>query len=204
MPALDLDEDNNATTRLLTLLNVSALKSSKRKRKDSIEPTPRVKLNRRRSVQLDATGSPSVAPEGEEEKPEASPADPIETGDISATENDQGAPGFLIVNSALLGMILEGKQDPYEEHFGAQSSHLSPISQGAMERNSWRTTRLNWRTLGSVNESVPEGSSLPSLPTNGNSVAVRVFPTRFLHDPLQRLPRFCRDSKSNSNVPKRS
>lgn len=95
MPALDLDEDNNATTRLLTLLNVSALKNSKRKRTDSIEPTPRVKLNKRRSVQLDPTASSSVVSKGDEERPEmSSSSDPAEVGVISAIEDNEDDQGM--------------------------------------------------------------------------------------------------------------
>ena len=211
MPALDLEEDNNATTRLLTLLNVSALKSSKCKRTNPIEPTPRVKLNKRRSVRLDAAEPPPVVSKREEEKRETSPADPVDVGDVSPTEDiiedDQGACGFLITNSPSPGVVLEEKQDPYEEHFGTQSTHLSPLSQGAMERNSWRSTRSNWRTLGPVTESVPDGSSLPALPTNGNPAAVSMFflsSIHVIHDPPQPLSRFCRGSKSNSNAPKKS
>jgi U3 small nucleolar RNA-associated protein 25 len=47
-----MDEDNNVTTRLLTLLNVSALKSSKRKNTEDEPSNPRDKLNRRRTVQF--------------------------------------------------------------------------------------------------------------------------------------------------------
>lgn len=99
MPALGLEEDNNTTTRLLTLLNVSALKSSKYKRMDSIEPTPRVKLNKRRSVKLDTTETTSVVSEGEGEKPRTPSADPTEVKDISAAEDiedDQGASYSLV------------------------------------------------------------------------------------------------------------
>lgn len=198
MPALDLDEDNNTTTRLLTLLNVSALKSSKCKRTDSIEQTPRVKLNKRRSVQFQTTEPPSVVSKDDEGKPETSSADLAltEAGDTSATEDiegDQRAWGFPIVKLTSFSIILEEKEDPYEEHFGAQSSRLSPVSQGAVERNSWRSTRSNWRTLGSVTESIPKGSSLPGLSTNGNPVTVRIFPARFPHDPLEPLSSFCQD-----------
>ena len=109
MPTLDLDEDNNATTRLLTLLNVSALKSSKCKRTNPIEPTPRVKLNKRRSVRLDAPESPSVASKGDEEKRETSSADPIDVGHVSPTEDivedDQGTRDFPIAKSTSPGII---------------------------------------------------------------------------------------------------
>jgi len=89
MPGLDLEEDNNTTTRLLTLLNVSALKSSKRKGSESIEPTPRVKLNRRRSVQPDATESTSAPPTKEGEgNPEASSPDATGVEDAATVAED--------------------------------------------------------------------------------------------------------------------
>ena len=99
MPALDLEEDNNTTTRLLTLLNVSALKSSKRKRTETIEPTPRVKLNKRRSVQVDATESVSAASEEDGREPGAPPADATRVEDTVALlediEDDRGACGLF-------------------------------------------------------------------------------------------------------------
>ena len=181
MPALDLEEDNNTTTRLLTLLNVSALKSSKRQRTGSIEPTPRVILNKRRSVQPDTTETTSAAPEGDEGKSETPLPDttgPEETAAVAEdVEDDHGTCAVIHCKLSANG-ILEEKQDPYEEHFGAQSSHLTPTSQGSMERNAWKITRSNWKALGSVTESAPEGSSLPTLPTNGNPVTVRMFPNR--------------------------
>lgn len=98
MPGVGLEEDNNTTTRLLTLLNVSALKSSKRKRTEPIEPTPRVKLNRRRSIQSDATESSSTTSKEDEGGPEASPADATGVEDTAAVaediEDDQGTCGL--------------------------------------------------------------------------------------------------------------
>ena len=180
MPGVDLEEDNNTTTRLLTLLNVSALKGSKRKRTESIEPTPRVKLNKRRSVQLDATESSSATSKEDEGRPEAPSANAAEVEDTAAApediEDDQGT--CSLPHHALgppTNGVSEEKSDPYEDHFGAQSSHLSPIFQSAVERNCWKTSRSNWRTLGSVAESVLEGSSLIGLPTIGNPAPVRML-----------------------------
>ena len=94
MPGLDSEEDNNTTTRLLTLLNVSALKSSKRKRTESIEQTPRVKLNKRRSVQFDVTESISASQKEGEGKPETSSPDATGVEDTATVvediEDDQG------------------------------------------------------------------------------------------------------------------
>ena len=125
MPALNLEEDNNTTTRLLTLLNVSALKSSKRKRAESIESTPRVKLNKRRSAQLDATESISAASEEDGREPGAPPADATGIEDAVAVledvEDDRGACGLFHANQTPADRFSEEEQDPYEEHFGAQS-----------------------------------------------------------------------------------
>lgn len=101
MPGLDLEDDNNTTTRLLTLLNVSALKSSKSQRTESIEPTPRVKLNKRRSVELDKAESTSPIPEEDGAKPQASSPDTTRAEDAAAAEDiedDHGMRGFSIGN----------------------------------------------------------------------------------------------------------
>jgi len=97
MPGIDLEEDNNTTTRLLTLLNVSALKSSKRKRTESIEPAPRIKLNKRRSLQFDTTESASSASKEDEGKSETPLTDSTEIEDTAAVaednEDDRGTCG---------------------------------------------------------------------------------------------------------------
>ena len=99
MPALDLEEDNNTTTRLLTLLNVSALKSSKRKKTESIETTPRVKLNKRRSAQVDVTGSISAVSEEDGQDPGTPPSDAATVEDAVAiledAEDDRGVCGMF-------------------------------------------------------------------------------------------------------------
>lgn len=60
-----MEEDTNVTTRLLTLLNVSALKSSKRKRAEEPLPQPPDKLNKRRTVQFSNVQSYSTDTEKE-------------------------------------------------------------------------------------------------------------------------------------------
>jgi len=99
MPALNLEEDNNTTTRLLTLLNVSALKSSKRKRTESIEPSPRVKLNKRHPVQVDVAESTSAASEEGGGEHGAPLVDATGVEDAAAVtedvEDDRGASGLL-------------------------------------------------------------------------------------------------------------
>lgn len=100
MPGLDLEDDNNTTTRLLTLLNVSALKSSKRQRTES---TPRVKLNKRRSVELDKAESASSTPEEDGAKSQSSSPDAAGVEDAAAAtedvEDDHGMCIYPIGNS---------------------------------------------------------------------------------------------------------
>ena len=126
MPALNLEEDNNTTTRLLTLLNVSALKNSKRKRTVSIEPTPRVKLNRRRSI--DATESISAAPKEAEGKPEAPPADATGVEDtIAVTDDAEDDHGVWPVLSRTALQLTEF-QKGNKTHMRTTSVHKAPTS----------------------------------------------------------------------------
>ncbi len=97
---MDLDDWNSPTTKLLTLLNVSAAKSSKRKFFDHEgSSTPKQKLNKRRVELL----SPDLAaqvnddmkttgPEvGETEKGQGETADDVgagETADVSDAEGE--------------------------------------------------------------------------------------------------------------------
>lgn len=59
-PSMDLEDANSPTTRLLTLLNVSALKSKKRPAED---PCPREKLNKRKHVNSTAADSLQSEPD---------------------------------------------------------------------------------------------------------------------------------------------
>ena len=62
----DMDEANVITTRLLTLLNVSATKIGKRKRPYEDDNPPQEKLNKRKSIQFqDSEPVSSHAPEAQ-------------------------------------------------------------------------------------------------------------------------------------------
>jgi U3 small nucleolar RNA-associated protein 25 len=88
---MDGDDWNSPTTKLLTLLNVSAAKSSKRKFSDrQSSPTPKQKLNKRR-VEIVVPGNDDVKttqPEiGEPEKEDsAGQVEADETADVSDAE----------------------------------------------------------------------------------------------------------------------
>lgn len=68
---------DSTTTRLLTLLNVSATKANKRKRPEESQPT--VKLNKRRTIQFD-----SSSPEHD--------AGPSSTGQVQVQESAESVP----------------------------------------------------------------------------------------------------------------
>lgn len=76
-----IDEDANTTTRLLTLLNVSATKANKRKRTFE-ESKPSEKLNKKRTVQIAA--------------PTETLDEPVQKAGVDApleTEQEEGVPG---------------------------------------------------------------------------------------------------------------
>lgn len=95
-----MDEDNNVTTRLLTLLNVSALKSTKRKRVDDAQPRPSDKLNKRRSVQFTDEQTESE----KENEPETMVVDTTEEAVVieevpELQAEDEGTPMALILDT---------------------------------------------------------------------------------------------------------
>lgn len=67
-----MDDGNSTTTRLLTLLNVSATKAGKRKRTYELDAPPTEKLNKRKSVRYTSTEkeNPVISTEVTTEKDE--------------------------------------------------------------------------------------------------------------------------------------
>jgi U3 small nucleolar RNA-associated protein 25 len=83
-----MDDDNNVTTRLLTLLNVSALKTSKRKRTDDLEPSDK-KLNKRsRSVQFSDVQTLSVEVQKDNVDNISQPVEQVEETPQTITDGD--------------------------------------------------------------------------------------------------------------------
>lgn len=82
---MDVDDWNLPTTKLLTLLNVSAAKSLKRKFSDSqSSPTPKQKLNKRR-VEITVPGNDEM----ETTEPEVGePAQEDGAGEVGAGKAD--------------------------------------------------------------------------------------------------------------------
>ncbi|KAL1942815.1 hypothetical protein VTO73DRAFT_5055 [Trametes versicolor] len=135
-----IDEDANTTTRLLTLLNVSATKANKRKRTFE-ESKPSEKLNKKRTVQIAA--------------PTETLNEPLQTAGEDApveTEQEEGVPGGEEADDP------NGGADPYEAHFGLQPKALTESAREAVDARTWKSQRGKLGKLGGVVEAVPEGA----------------------------------------------
>ncbi|KAJ7045868.1 digestive organ expansion factor [Mycena alexandri] len=129
-----MNDADSTTTRLLTLLNVSATKAgSKRKWTDEF---PAEKLNKRKTARFadssEADSAPAVAEVVIETLEE-----PMDTDELEVEADGE---------------------DAYERHFGPTPSLLSESSRAAIDRHAWSASRKTYGKLGSVVELVPEGS----------------------------------------------
>ncbi|KAI0358530.1 digestive organ expansion factor [Trametes cingulata] len=143
-----VDDPNATTTRLLTLLNVSATKAGKRKRTFE-EAMPAEKLNKKRAVQI-------AAPEDGHDESSPERAEKEESATQAQTEEEEGAPGGEDEEEAGSGT------DPYEAHFGLQPTVLTESARDAVDRRAWTQQRAKLGKLGSVVEAVPEGAESSS------------------------------------------
>ncbi|OCH93789.1 digestive organ expansion factor [Obba rivulosa] len=140
-----VDDKNATTTRLLTLLNVSATKSLKRKLA-SEEPQRAEKLNKRRSLQF-------LPVDEDEPAKSASQPDAEQDGEGPENqENDQEAEDGADDE-------VQDSTDSYEAHFGAHSAVLTPSAREAVDRRAWTTFREKCGRLGTLMQVLPEGSS---------------------------------------------
>ncbi|CAA7260732.1 unnamed protein product [Cyclocybe aegerita] len=154
-----MDDGNSITTKLLTLLNVSATKIGKRKRTDD-EFVPSEKLNKRKSATFaDSTVTfaekENVAVVTAVEKNESSTA-----GASAAEDKDE----------------LDESEEPssssnkYEAHFGLNPSCLSESSRASVEAKSWKTSREKAGKLGSVILSIPQNSEASTSCTTDSDI----------------------------------
>ncbi|KAJ7451734.1 digestive organ expansion factor [Mycena galericulata] len=132
-----MSDANSTTTRLLTLLNVSATKAGKRKWA-AVDEFASEKLNKRKSARF--ADSPDL--QAPAEIIIDAPAGPTETEPPDVEAEDEGVSGL----------------DAYETHFGPTPALLSESSRAAVDRNAWTTSRGTHGKLGTVVEVVPEGS----------------------------------------------
>jgi U3 small nucleolar RNA-associated protein 25 len=136
---MTVDGGTSQTTRLLTLLNVSATKLGKRK---FDEFAPSSKLNKRKVSILEQPIEQPIASNTESEVPPG----PADSAADEAAEID--------VDTA----VDIGSQDSqYEKYFGCKPSLLSEITRNATQSRRWRNRRVD-TALGSAVESIPEGS----------------------------------------------
>ncbi|EMD37680.1 hypothetical protein CERSUDRAFT_105606 [Gelatoporia subvermispora B] len=137
-----VDDKNATTTRLLTLLNVSATKSLKRKYTLQ-EPQRAEKLNKRRNVQL-VTSDEEELVSTAEDQPDEPHAD-SDNGDRDREDDVEDADEA------------QDAADSYETHFGSNSSVLTSTAREAVDRRAWTATREKCGRLGTVVQMLPEG-----------------------------------------------
>ncbi|EJD03205.1 digestive organ expansion factor [Fomitiporia mediterranea MF3/22] len=141
----DANDPSTITTRLLTLLNVSATKSLKRRRLYDEVVTP-VKLNKRKSVRIaeDIIVSIPLQPEKGQET-------------VSDTKTDQKTPQEGdIVQSEEDGKDDEPSSSSLQLHFGPDSVVLTESARTSTENRSWVVSKDKKEQLGIVAEYRPE------------------------------------------------
>ncbi|KAF9264165.1 digestive organ expansion factor [Marasmius fiardii PR-910] len=131
-----MEDGNSTTTKLLTLLNVSAIKSGKHKWDVHDEARRTEKLNRRKTVTL--------AEEEPQEGPDAEMEGVQETKVVEDTTDDVEE--------------VEDSSDPYEKHFGCKPTCLSGTTRSSVDNRSWKMSKGSRGKLGQTSESVPDGS----------------------------------------------
>ncbi|KAH9963872.1 digestive organ expansion factor [Russula dissimulans] len=139
---------NSPTTKLLTLLNISAAKSLKRKLVDQ-PASPSEKLNKRRVRVLDSASPNSVIDANavaEIAKPEEKAGKDDSTGDLGASE---AADSFSDA---------EGKEQTYELHPGPAPSLLNQSAIESVNKRLWSISHSSFPTIGSVAISKVAGS----------------------------------------------
>ncbi|KAG8967122.1 rRNA-binding ribosome biosynthesis protein utp25 [Tulasnella sp. 419] len=149
--------DDNTTTQLLTLLNVSAVKAGKRRQiEDQGHSTKRIKLNQRRTVIQEAPSDESM---------------PLSPPTVEA----QGLPDDKELTEPLDLEITEPVSTPFIHHFGNSTPLLSARSlvaadpEGGHARVRWKATRQkvnNKRYLVHFNLEDADGGILEEVISN--------------------------------------
>ncbi|KAL5528189.1 UTP25 [Sanghuangporus sanghuang] len=157
MAALGLEDPNDTATKLLTLLNVSATRSVKRKRfYDALAATEPVKLNKRKSVRIageSSEGTTSQSERGEDATDSVGAEDKVsENGNternITPEEDEKDE---------------DSTSSPFQVHFGSDSPLLSEKSRAAVDNRSLSVHKEMKERLGTVVEYLPESLEKSSL-----------------------------------------
>ncbi|TFK67370.1 digestive organ expansion factor [Pluteus cervinus] len=152
-----MDEVNATTTRLLTLLNVSATKAKKRKNGEPETFVPSEKLNKRKSVNFSKELEVHSIVPPDEDVPSTSAAEAVEepmdtTGDV----DDEEVPEDEVET--------EETTNAYERHFGVKPALLTDATKSDVDRRAWRLSKEKLGKVGigvvSIPESSQHGSSL--------------------------------------------
>ncbi|KIM31651.1 hypothetical protein M408DRAFT_327125 [Serendipita vermifera MAFF 305830] len=127
------------TTRLLTLLNVSALSPKKRKRAEEPAVTlpPSKKLNAKKDKASDAAHTSNNASEEDKD---------AEMGDGGASFEDSKEP--------------EVENDPYKTHFGPNPPQLTEQARASVDKRSWVASKRNYGKVGDAHLQVPDGQAV--------------------------------------------
>ncbi|KAL4265866.1 U3 small nucleolar RNA-associated protein 25 [Pleurotus pulmonarius] len=162
-----MDDGNTITTRLLTLLNVSATKAGKRKRTYEDELLVGEKLNKRKSIQFDDVDKENSA---------AVPEDPdlpdnIEN-DVVAQRSENGEEEEEDEEEQMDNTDSEDPKDLYEAHFGVNPVDLTAKSRASVDERLWSDSQTKLGRIGSAVLSVPEGSQ--DLVSNGTNILERL------------------------------
>jgi U3 small nucleolar RNA-associated protein 25 len=158
---------SDSTTRLLTLLNVSATKASGKRKRPTDETPPPSKLNKRRELHF-----------AEETEPTSTLPDNavVEVSADKRVDDDVEGKSELIRFLSLAIFLDFPHKDAvsaYEDHFGSSPKALSDASREAVTLSRWSTSRRTRGKLGQVLESLPEGSG--DLETKNDHVSLASF-----------------------------
>ncbi|KAF9237553.1 digestive organ expansion factor [Melanogaster broomeanus] len=133
---MDPEDANTPTTQLLTLLNVSALKSRKRMRDtEESESGPHEKLNKRKPNKFNAEPECEAGPS---ELPTRGPKEPRTTRTIQQVKPFPNA------------------TDPYEQHFGPKPHTLTDSNMISVDQKNWTSKREKIGKLTAVASLLPE------------------------------------------------
>ncbi|KAF8907832.1 digestive organ expansion factor [Gymnopilus junonius] len=145
-----MDDGNSVTTKLLTLLNVSATKSGKKKRYDD-DIVPPQKLNKRKSISFAETTSIRIL-DKENVEVQKVQEDVVMSVEAAPVADDDKETEDMDVEEPT------SSTDGYEKHFGLKPSCLSESSRTAVDSKSWTSSREKIGKLGSAIVSLPSNS----------------------------------------------
>lgn len=175
---MDPEDANSPTTKLLTLLNVSALKNRKRARVTE-DPHRNEKLNKRRkSIKFAADDTPEPILQDTTNTPEnGAAADGVHSADETVDADPAGLQHLAY--NALVNVPCVDAFLPYEQQFGMNPTVLTERSRTSVNQHHWKTTRQKVGSL-TVIASIPENQSVPVPDLLAKKTAVCRFHYNFV------------------------